>query len=286
MGLNSTNITEVFEPLSGKVSDRLMKCKVERDELNSHVRSHLDKRNEINRQVKELITEVQNQKSIRNEANSKVRDLKKIRLERSNELKSLRGKLRDISSSNGAGKRGGPSSEKIKKSINNLDWKHQTGQIKPNKEKEFFTKMKRLQKDLRDAVSKEEASSSHVLRKVRAAESVQAEAHKLVEDAVVSAQDAHDLMIELSEEVDRLRELANQEHLGLTKTKFQADILHNQYIVSLRCIHSMQDITKMVNSKEKMHEEDGGRVEVSDLMSRLMSGDTLSTDELMLLQRN
>jgi uncharacterized coiled-coil DUF342 family protein len=44
----------------------------------------------------------------------------------------------------------------------------------------------------------------------------------------------------------------------------------------------MQDLLKgMVTDDDQ---ED--RVGVSDLMSRLMSGDTLSTDELMSLQRN
>jgi uncharacterized coiled-coil DUF342 family protein len=92
-------------------------------------------------------------------------------------------------------------------------------------------------------------------------------------------------MIELSDEVDRLRELANREHNSLTSAKREADYLHNQYIVSLRCIHSMQDMMKLSESKQKRHDEDG-RVGISDLMTRLMSGDTLSTEELMLLQRN
>ena len=45
----------------------------------------------------------------------------------------------------------------------------------------------------------------------------------------------------------------------------------------------MQDILKLSGSM-KDHEEE--RVEVSDLMSRLMSGDTLSDEDMMLLQRN
>ena len=46
----------------------------------------------------------------------------------------------------------------------------------------------------------------------------------------------------------------------------------------------MQDILKLSGSKKDADEED--RVDVTDLMSKLMSGDTLSTDELMMLQRN
>mgnify|MGYP003324312647 CR=1 FL=1 len=124
-----------------------------------------------------------------------------------------------------------------------------------------------------------------IVQKVRDAESVQDSAHKAVEAAVSSAQDAHDLMIELSDEVDRLRDKANTEHISLTKSKSKADDLHRKYIISLRCIHSMQDVLKFTGSKDSGDSGDDS-VEVSDLMSKLMAGDTLSTEELMMLQRS
>ena len=80
MGLNRSNISDLFESKTGEVSDKLSEYKNQRDELNVIVRNQLDRRNEINRQVKELIIEVQKQKAIRNEANGKVAELRKIRL--------------------------------------------------------------------------------------------------------------------------------------------------------------------------------------------------------------
>jgi uncharacterized coiled-coil DUF342 family protein len=42
-----------------------------------------------------------------------------------------------------------------------------------------------------------------------------------------------------------------------------------------------------MNTQERESEDDGiEKLEVNDLMTRLMSGDTLSTEELMALQRN
>ncbi len=285
--LNSKTLREAFEPLSDKVSKKLSEYKDRRDELNTSVRGHLDKRNDINRQVKEMIYEVHNQKVIRNEANEKVKELKAIRLERSNVLKELRAELKSSFNqrTSGAGeKTQGPSSHRIRAEMNKLERRFETGQIKPNKENEFFSKMKKLQKQLTETKEREQAGSSESLKRVQVAEARQTEAHKSVERSVLSAQEAHDLMIELSEEVDRLRDSANKQHLSLTSSKREADTLHNQYIVSLRCIHSMKDIIKLTDSKQKRDEEDG-KVGISDLMSRLMSGDTLSTEELMLLQR-
>jgi len=288
--LNHTNLSEVFKPLGIMVSEKLADSKAKRDDLNKVGRVHRDKRNEINRQVKELIYEVQSQKSIRNEANGKVKELKKVRLDRSNELKELREILRNGNAQQTL-KEGVKTYAKerpariIKAARENLENKYEKGGFPGNKEKDFHNMMKKLQKELKEAIDREKSNNSYALKKVRSAELLQTEAHKSVENAVISAQDAHDLMIELSEEVDNLRERANNEHGNLISAKKEADILHNQYIVSLRCIHSMQDIMKISESRQKLHDVDG-KVGISDLMSRLMSGDTLSTEELLLLQRN
>jgi uncharacterized coiled-coil DUF342 family protein len=287
MGLNHTIIAEVFEPKSEMVGEMLDDFKSKRDELNVKVRGQLDKRNEINRQVKELISEVQKQKTIRNEANGNVADLRKIRLEKTNELKELRVKLRRSKSGDADFRRpkNGRSAGKVRMEMEKLERRFETGQISANKEREFFSKMKKMQVEYNELRAAEEASSSSVLKEVRAAEKSQQRAHDAVTGASEKSEEAHALMIELSDEVDKLRGMANSEHIRLTNTKSEADILHNKYIISLRCIHSMQDILKLSGSKQKQIDE-GERIDVTDLMSKLMSGDTLSTEELMLLQRS
>jgi len=287
MGLNHTNIAKVFEPKSEIVGEMLDDFKSKRDELNVKVRVQLDKRNEINRQVKELITEVQKQKSIRNEANGDVSDLRRVRLEKTTELKELRVKLRSSKPGDDDFRRpkNGRTAGKVRIEMDKMERRFETGQIGASKERDFFSKMKKMQSEYNDLKAAEEASNSSVLKEVRAAEKSQQKAHDAVTSASEKSEEAHALMIELSDEVDKLRSMANSEHIRLTKTKSEADILHNKYIISLRCIHSMQDILKLSGSKQKQI-EDGERVEVTDLMSKLMSGDTLSTEELMLLQRN
>ena len=286
MELNQSNFSDVFETKTQTVSDKLADYKTRRDQLNVMVRGKLDKRNEINSQVKELITEVQKQKALRNEANGKVAELRKIRLEKTNELKMVRAKLRSTvedKDRDSGKKKNGASSRKIREQMNKLEWRHQTGQIGPKKERDFFATMKRLQAEFKTLKKEEEASSSSVLKEVKQAEKRQQKAHDAVTDASEKSEEAHSLMMELSNEVDRLRGLANSEHLGLTSTKGDADHLHNRYIISLRCIHSLQDILKLSGTKKDQESE---RVDVTDLMSRLMEGQTLSDEDMMLLQRN
>ena len=88
-------VRTVLSPKSTSLDEKLSMFRDDRDIWNSKVQKYLRERNEINRQVKELITEVQNQKVIRDEANGKVKELKIIRADRSTILKQLRTELQE-----------------------------------------------------------------------------------------------------------------------------------------------------------------------------------------------
>ena len=284
-------VRTILSPKSESLDEKLSIFREDRDTWNSKVKKYLTERNEINRQVKELITEVQNQKVIRDEANSKVKELKIIRAERSTILKKLRAELQEkkpVSEPKKQEKRERKRNERtIRSDIDKMDMKFNYGHFQ-GKEKNFEREMKKLYQELKDIkANKVENAFSELESNVRAAAKSQEEAHKLVEEAVTTAQESHDLMIELSEEVDRLRAKANSSQEGVIRSKREADLLHNKYVVSLRSIHSIQDLFKAMVAQEKNLDDDtGSKLEVTDLMSRLMSGDTLSTDELMALQRN
>ena len=285
-------VRTILSPKSESLDEKLSIFREDRDTWNSKVKKYLTERNEINRQVKELITEVQNQKVIRDEANSKVKELKIIRAERSTTLKKLRAELQEKKPAlepKKQEKRERKRNERtIRSDIDKLDMKFNLGHFKGSKERDFEREMKKLYQELKDIkANKVENALSELESNVRTAAKSQEEAHKLVEEAVTTAQESHDLMIELSEEVDRLRAKANSSQEGVIRSKREADLLHNKYVVSLRSIHSIQDLFKAMVAQEKNLDDDtGSKLEVTDLMSRLMSGDTLSTDELMALQRN
>ena len=280
-----SEIGKIFNPLSEKMKLELNINKEQRDEWNNRVRKHLDKRNEINIQVKELISEVQKQKIVRDAANIKVKELKDIRFEKSEKLKSIRREMKDKIGDKDikSNKKTGPDPRRLKAEMDKLENMYERGGFSGKKEKEFMNKMKKLSREYKEAKkNKQDDEVGNMKRDEREAKYSQAKAHDDVEDAVKKAQEAHDLMMELSEEVDRLRAIANNAQMEVTISKREADIMHSRYVVSLRCIHSMQDLLKEMVTDDDQED----RVGVSDLMSRLMSGDTLSTDELMSLQRN
>jgi len=298
MAIEYSEVRDILQPLCESLDGKSSMRRDGRDEWNSKVREYLDRRNELNSRVKDLIAEVQTQKAVRDEVNLMVRDLKDIRAEHSDRLKDIREKLRvkleeqkqqDVPQQRKRDKR--PSASRIKGDMERLEKKYETGGFPGNKERDYHKKMKYLSIALKEASKSEgegEGNIRYLKDAVRDAERLQEDAHKTVEKAVKKAQEAHDLMVELSEEVDRLRGKANSAHLGLTNSKHEADALHSQYIVSLRCVHSIQDMMKAMDSREKREQDLGGaeKLEVADLMSKLMAGETLSTEELMALRRN
>ena len=76
MKMESEEIRGILQPLCEDIQEQISYNREERDQWNSKVRKLLDERNELNRQVKELISEVQSQKAIRDDANKTVKELK------------------------------------------------------------------------------------------------------------------------------------------------------------------------------------------------------------------
>ena len=78
-------------------------------------------------------------------------------------------------------------------------------------------------------------------------------------------------MSRISDEVDKLREAANQSHSGLVRAKREADKMHSRYIVALKCMHSMSDLVYAMKTKESGGEIEGSdeqRTGVSDIMEQ------------------
>ena len=238
MKMESEEIRSILQPLCDDVQEQISYNREERDQWNSKVRKLLDERNELNRQVKELITEVQNQKSLRDEANKTVRELKGLRAERTEILREIRTVFREKIAENGVKDEREQKSNRtrspgrIRTEIERLERQYNEGRFLGKKEREFLSKMKKLHQELREAKEQKSDGGIRELKiQLRDAEKKQEYAHKKVKTAVVGAQEAHDLMAELSEEVDRLRGKANSAQSGVTRAKREADSSHGRYIV-------------------------------------------------------
>ncbi|MEC8142689.1 MAG: hypothetical protein VX071_04260, partial [Candidatus Thermoplasmatota archaeon] len=220
-------------------------------------------------------------KGVRNEASKKVSEIRdKLRANQPEEKPAERGPR---------GRRERPITlQSLQREFSRLEREFERGEHTGKNEGKVMKRLKDLNAKIRQ-MKKDQASSdsdSAENEELKAARKEHDEAHEAVQQAAAAAQEAHDLMIQWDKEVNKQRERANSKHRELRNTKQEADKAHRFYIVSLRCLHSIQDMMRARRSAEAGEgERPTARVEVQDLMSKLMSGDTLTTEELMELQR-
>ena len=271
-----------------------------RDDWNNRTKEHLTTRNNLNTEVRELIANVRSQRELREQKNEEVRDKKQRRSEcnkvvraakdRLSELRGDSGDSRD--EGHGHGRRGRRDKKvtvhSLRREFERLEREFEQGRHTGKNEIKVMDRLKKIRAQIQNMERSEEDNEElkearEVLRK--ALESQEA-SHLEVTRAAEEAQQAHDLMIEWNEEVNRKREVAEEAHRKLRRSKKEADQAHHHYIVSIRCLHSTQQIIKAIQgiasgtAPEKSSSEG-----VQDLMSKLMSGETLSTEQLMELQR-
>jgi len=263
--------------------------RVKRDDWNSKTREFQQERNSLNSAVRELIQEVKKQRTIRDAENQRVRDMKVIRDECNKKVRDakrmIEGEQPDSEKRKQRNNR--KQIEGLKRELNRLEREIDEGKHRGKKEAEAMKRAKTLTQEIRAHVPvkiKVEATPEAQAAYDGAIEE-QEKAHQDVTEAASQAQAAHELMLEWNSEVDARRAKAEEAHKVLRNTKKEADRAHHQYIVALRCLHSINNIFKTMQSerKDKVTSSEP-QLSVDNLMGKLLSGETLTTDELMQLQ--
>ena len=264
-----------------------------RDDWNEKTKDFTSTRNELNNEVRELIVQVREQRELRDNMNERVRDKKKEREDANQMVRDAKDAIRGTQpeAPPQLDKRGRPirpdTVQSFTRTMERLEREFEQGKHQGKNETKYFKKMKELsskRRKLKDSqTASGETEGNEALREAMAKQDT---AHNAVKEAAEAAQSAHDLMIEWNSEVDRQREKAEAAHRRLRTSKKEADKEHSLYIVSLRCLHSIQDILRaMRGASAGQGQRPTASNETQDLMAKLLSGETLSTEELMQLQR-
>ncbi len=286
---------QLFEERRSILDGKATQYREERDSWNMKTKELVSQRNEFNSEVRELIQLSDQQKQVREQMNQVVREKKAVRNEASKRVSEIRDKIRADQPEEKPAERGPRGRrerpitlQSLQREFSRLEREFERGEHTGKNEGKVMKRLKDLNAKIRQ-MKKDQASSdsdSSQNEELMAARKAHDEAHEAVQQAASAAQEAHDLMIQWDKEVNKQRERANSKHRELRNTKQEADKAHRFYIVSLRCLHSIQDMMRARRSAEAGEgERPTARVEVQDLMSKLMSGDTLTTEELMELQR-
>ncbi|MHA1974972.1 MAG: coiled-coil protein [Candidatus Hodarchaeales archaeon] len=272
--------------------------KHQREGFNRKVTEIANKRNLLNEQVKELITTAKEEREKRDKCNEAISTIKE---KKNLLLKELEGfeKQAETLSEQLAGKqeKATPtkrrmefSAKKIRKEIQELEWKIQTSSnLSINEEREIVEQIARLEQKFRDV--RETDVLSRDLKTFNTRIKVLRGRLRALENELRSqARESrfhHKTMIQAFKNADLLRKQADELHAQFLDAKKQANAIHNEYLSYIREISRIrQDISK---SKQKIRaKQDAQRKEkleerTEDAKKKFEEGRKLSFEEFRTL---
>lgn len=267
------------------------KRRQQRDELNTEAKSWAQERDKYNAQVRELVEKARAHKARRDELNEEVQQAKEKRTELNQVAMEKRLAVADVKRAKVSGGRSGPPIHKLRKDLQELEFRQMTSQFTTEEERDLVKKMGELQDSIknRDAQLKSDPEIAEAMEAAATAKKEAQTQHKLIREMVTEAQAEHKSMTTLYRQIDELRKIADGHQESFVKAKQAADEAHHSYIEMVKQIH---DMDKLIQSKRRRSftgvtgkSKAKSVAEADELFAKLMAGEKLSTEEVMTIQK-
>jgi uncharacterized coiled-coil DUF342 family protein len=293
-------MTELLEDLDQKRmanNNEAEKHKKLRDELNDKTKEWVQKRDELNAEVRKLVDEAAKHRELRDQLNEQVREAKTARDEKNKVVRTIDEKVTELKKTSAPKEapKEGPMQmpiSKLKKDLKQLEFFHQSQALTKDKEKEIIEKIKALNQEIKDRekASEQTAEVKGAIHELREARDAAEAEHKKVSELAEKAQAEHDVMIQLYEKADALRKEADKAQEMFLETKNQADEEHHRHIDNIRQVHDYDKILTGLKQKakkaRKKKDDSAAQKEADDIFEKFKKGEKLSTEDLMMLQKS
>jgi len=286
-------MTELLEDLEKKrqaSNYEAEKHKQLRDQLNEETKKWVETRDELNAKVRELIEEASKHRETRDQLNAKVKEAKAQRDEWNKKVSDLNDAVMQLKKDNTP--REGPPIKKLKKELKNLEFKQMTSVLSPEKERELIDILSEMQAQIKEREKSMEQNSEikDAIKDLREARDEAEEYHKQVGVLAEQAQTEHDSMIDLYEKADEMRKQADEAQEKFIECKLKADEEHRKHIDNIRQVHDYDKIItglrQKVRKARKKKEESDAKKEAEEIFDKFKSGEKLSTEDIMALQKS
>lgn len=285
------NLAEL-EQKRNAINDDAEKHRRLRDDLNKQTKEWVAKRDALNAQVRELVEEAGKHRTERDSLNQKVRESKVLRDEANQKVSQLTEEYRALKSDMPAPDKNQPSVKQLKKEFSDLENKQQTQVLKKGEEEAIVKRLKELDAQINE-IEKNQEQSGDLREKsaaLRAAKEEAEKCHKQVSEYAEKAQAEHDEMIKLYEQADSLRKQADEAQAKFIECKKAADEEHKKHIEQIKSFHETDKDFAAIKNKQKAVRKKKTDAEskkaADDIFARFKSGDKLSTEDLMILQKS
>ena len=261
-----------------------------RDRLNEQTKEWVGRRDELNAQSRELVDLANDHRVRRNDLNNEVREAKRDRDVWNKNVNELMEML--VRKKKEKAPKKGPSIGQLKKRVRALEFQQMTSVLKQSKEKELIESIAHLQAEIKEReidIESDEEIKDLTIEGAEAREKAE-HYHAKVEGLAESSQKEHDSMMEIYDRSDAIRKEADRAQESFIKCKLQADEAHQKHIELIKQVHDYDKMLSGLRQREFVTTttEDKRTVkdEAKEIYERFKSGEKLSTEDLMALQKS
>ncbi len=263
-----------------ELNNEFEKHRSRRELLNSRVREFARKRDGFNAKLRESRSQADEHKNKRDSTNEMIQSLKKERIETSDEIKSILREIKDIKD-NLLGKKG-PLLSKLKKQLRDLEFQQQTSVLSPAKERELVEHLSNLESEVkgREEILAKNKRLNQLITQLKETKQKEKKLKREMKAIAELAQIEHESMSALYKEVSKLRSKANEAQSMLIRTKDEADKEH------ANCIQLIEEIKALERGQRRTRvKKVDSEAQIASVYEKLKSGEKLSTEDFLLLQK-
>lgn len=269
----------------------------QRDEYHVLSREWKAKRDSLNAQVRDFVTEAGKCRDLRDQLNEQVRVSKATRDEWNEKVSGLKAKMTELRPERSDDKeKSGQSLEEMKKTLRRLEIEQQTKTMNKDAEDKLVKEISTLAKNIEERQSEVDSSLEQnseykaVYTEFKEAKAQAESFHSVMTDSADKAQAEHEKMIGLYDQADRIRKEADAAQAKHMEYRRLGDEEHKKHIELVGTIHEADKEAMSIKNRKsnvrKKKAEAENKKEAKEIFERFKSGDKLSTDDLMALQRS
>ena len=285
-------MTESIEDLIKEKDDyqkNANELKEKRNQLHLKSKKLADERDSLNSSIREMRNKIAEHKQRRDELNERVKHAKEQRNKLNKSYSEVKKRIEMLERERSLAS--GTNLNELRKQLRTLENEQMTQPMSSHKEKKIIevisgihTKIKeqedRLNKDpkLKKAIDEEKIIKQKAEKQ-----------HDQVEKLATRAQEEHEHMIKLIQQLDNLIKRVNQIQESIVMTKIEADNVHKGFI---DCVDKIHDFERQISAShelkrktKKAEEVTIAQKEANEIFERFKRGEKLSTEDLMALQK-
>ena len=257
-----------------------------RDELNLKSQSHAAERNELNAQAKALMDQVYAHRDRRNGLNVEVGETRDDLRQLGPDVDQLRDEFLKLKRARFAGSHL-PPIPKLRRQIQELELKQMTSSMSIKKERALVEKIGTLQSQIseQDELLETDPEVTAARDSFRQVDQQRKELLRSKRRARDEAQAEHESMRDALRENRKTRKKADGAQRAFVRVKELADEVHAEYIEHLRELSEVDRARAERRRGTSQADAVESAADAEELFRKFLSGDKLSTEQLMIIQK-